>query len=74
MHYKQIQTHDLHSYSQELQQAVLEGYRVLTETIYFPQQIGPVLMATVGKEEEDVGILADSKPVRKAKKKGEDEQ
>ncbi len=67
MHYKEIQTYDLHSYSQELQKNILDGYRVLTETIYFPQQIGSVYMATLGKEEEDAGILADPKPVRKKK-------
>ena len=37
---KQIMTYDLFSYSQELQQAVLDGYRIVDQTIGFPQQIG----------------------------------
>ena len=70
MHYKQIQTHDLFSFAQELQKATLEGFVVLEDTQYYPQIIGNILVATLGKAEplqtED-SILAESKPVRKKK-------
>ena len=70
MHYKQIQTHDLFSFAQELQKATLEGFVVLEDTQYYPQIIGNTLVATLGKAEptqtED-SILAESKPVRKKK-------
>lgn len=70
MHYKQIQTHDLFSFAQELQKATLEGFVVLEDTQHYPQIIGNTLVATLGKAEptqtED-SILAESKPVRKKK-------
>ena len=70
MHYKQIQTHDLFSFAQELQKATLEGFVVLEDTQYYPQIIGNILVATLGKaapvQTED-SILAESKPVRKKK-------
>jgi len=70
MHYKQIQTHDLFSFAQELQKATLEGFVVLEDTQYYPQIIGNILVTTLGKAEptqtED-SILAESKPVRKKK-------
>lgn len=70
MHYKQIQTHDLFSFAQELQKATLEGFVVLEDTQYYPQIIGNTLVATLGKAEPvqtEGSILAESKPVRKKK-------
>lgn len=70
MHYKQIQTHDLFSFAQELQKATLEGFVVLEDTQYYPQIIGNILVATLGKAEPvqtEGSILAESKPVRKKK-------
>ena len=49
---KQIMTYDLFSYSQELQQAVLDGYRIVDQTIGFPQQIGSTLCASLVKATE----------------------
>ena len=76
---KQIMTYDLHSYSQELQQAVLDGYRIVDQTIGFPQQIGSILCASLVKENKhatDKEIVSDvqddvtPKPARKNAKKG----
>lgn len=75
---KQILTYDLHSYSQELQQAVLDGYRIVDQTIGFPQQIGNILCASLVKEnkpvtdKESVSDVQDDvtpKPARKNAKK-----
>jgi len=67
MHYKEIQTYDLFSFAQELQK---EGFVLLEDTQHYPQIIGNILVATLGKAEpvqtED-SILAESKPVRKKK-------
>ena len=66
---KQILTYDLHSYSQELQQAILDGYRIVDQTIGFPQQIGNVLVATVVKAATEPVTEATPQPtVTKAKK------
>lgn len=74
---KQIMTYDLHSYSQELQQAVLDGYRIVDQTIGFPQQIGSTLCASLVKAAEkplqSLETPSDEstpKPVRKNAKKG----
>lgn len=67
---KQILTYDLHSYSQELQQAVLDGYRIVDQTIGFPQQIGNVLVATVVKTATDSGAEATPQPAATKAKKG----
>lgn len=76
---KQILTYDLHSYSQELQQAVLDGYRIVEQTIGFPQQVGNILCASLVKENKpatDKEIVSDvqddvtPKPARKNAKKG----
>ena len=74
MQQKELLTYDLHSYSQALQEAVLEGYRVVNQTIGFPQVVGNVFMATVVKDEKDVIKQATNvveepakKPVRKQK-------
>jgi len=74
MQQKELLTYDLHSYSQALQEAVLEGYRVVNQTIGFPQVVGNVFMATVVKDEKDVIKQATNvveepakKPTRKQK-------
>lgn len=74
MQQKELLTYDLHSYSQALQEAVLEGYRVVNQTVGFPQVVGNVFMATVVKDEKDVIKQATNvveepakKPVRKQK-------
>lgn len=74
MQQKELLTYDLHSYSQALQEAILEGYRVVDQTIGFPQVVGNVFMATVVKDEKDVIKQATNvveepakKPVRKQK-------
>ena len=66
MHYKQIQTHDLFSFAQELQKATLEGFVVLEDTQHYPQIIGNTLGKAEPTQTED-SILAESKPVRKKK-------
>ena len=50
MHYKEIQTYDLYSFAKALEESVKDGYKVLDETIYYPQVIGTTFLATVGKE------------------------
>ena len=68
MHYKQITTYDLYSFSKALQEAVQDGYEVLDETVYYPQVIGSTFLATVGKSETKAeGILAETKPKRSKK-------
>ena len=78
---KQILTYDLHSYSQELQQnTVLDGYRIVEQTIGFPQQVGNILCASLVKENKssttDKEIVSDvqddvtPKYARKNAKKG----
>ena len=74
MQQKELLTYDLHSYSQALQEAILEGYRVVDQTIGFPQVVGNVFMATVVKDEKDVSKQATNvaeepakKPARKQK-------
>lgn len=67
---KQILTYDLHSYSQELQQAILDGYRIVDQTIGFPQQIGNVLVATVVKAAAESVAEATPQPTPTKSKKG----
>ena len=67
---KQILTYDLHSYSQELQQAILDGYRIVDQTVGFPQQIGNVLVATVVKAATDSVTEATPQPTATKSKKG----
>lgn len=67
---KQILTYDLHSYSQELQQAILDGYRIVDQTVGFPQQIGNVLVATVVKAATDSVVEANPQPTPTKSKKG----
>lgn len=67
---KQILTYDLHSYSQELQQAILDGYRIVDQTVGFPQQIGNVLVATVVKAATDSVTEATPQPTATKAKKG----
>ena len=72
MHYKQIQTYDLYSFAKALEEAVKDGYKVLDETIYYPQVIGTTFLATVGKEapkQTEETVLAEAKPVRQRKTK-----
>lgn len=69
MHYKQIQTYDLYSFAKELQEAVKDGYSVQEENVYFPQQIGAMFIATVGKDEV-IKETVKEEPVKPKRSKG----
>lgn len=77
MNLQQIQAYSLYSFAKELESAVKNGYKVLDDTIYFPQVVGNTFLATVGKSEERVtpseSVLSETKPVRRAKKVVDDE-
>lgn len=72
MNLKQIQAYSLYSFAKELEEALHDGYKVLDDTIYYPQVIGNTFLATVGKSVERVtpseSVLSETKPVRRAKK------
>ena len=62
---KKFKLYDLYSFAKALEESVKDGYKVLDETIYYPQVIGTTFLATVGKElsketpkQTEEGILA----------------
>lgn len=80
MNLKQIQAYSLYSFAKELEEALHDGYKVLDDTIYYPQVIGNTFLATVGKSAESTervtpseSVLSETKPIRRAKKVVDDE-
>ena len=51
MQVKEIYTHSIYEFAKELQDAVVEGYRISEDSLHIPQQVGFCFCANVFKEE-----------------------
>ena len=64
MQVKEIYTHSIYEFAKELQDAVVEGYRISEDSIHIPQQVGFCFCANVLKEDsvEDTVVEQEEAP------------